>query len=79
MRIKMLSTLAGPDANIMAGAIVNMDEDKAQQLVDLGYAEKAPAPAAAAEPETAALEQPEKAVKKAPRKRTTRKPAAKKD
>lgn len=54
MRVRMLTTAAGPDGVWMAGATVELTEEQAHSLLGGGYAEAVPAtPAPTPEPEPA--------------------------
>lgn len=39
MKVKMLTTSAGPDGIRMAGQVVEVDKEEAKALIDGGYAE----------------------------------------
>ena len=71
MRIKMLTTIAGPAFAASAGQNIEVDATTATALLDGGFAE-----ALKAEAETATVEAPEKTTAPAP-KRRARKPWAK--
>lgn len=68
MRIRMLTTMAGPEGSARAGQIVEMDDARAVGLLDGGYAE-----AVKAETETATAQAPEQAVTGKPE--TAKRPA----
>ena len=70
MRIKMLTTVAGPTFTASAGQVIDVDGETATELLDGGHAE-----AVKAEVETATTAAPEEAT--APKRRSTRKPRAK--
>jgi len=75
MKVKMLTTAAGPDGVWMAGQVIDLSDDIAKVFVEEGYAEviQIPKPKAVPVIETAAIEQPEKAVvSKKPKKRKKR-------
>jgi len=68
MKIRMKTTMAGPDGVVGIGKIADFDPEKARQLVDAGYAEWVDKPERI--PETAAIEPAvEKAIKPPARKR----------
>ena len=70
MRIRMLTTIAGPALAASAGQEIEVDAEAATALLDGGFAE-----ALKAEAETAAVEAQEEAI--APKRRAARKPRAK--
>ncbi len=73
MRIRMLTTIAGPTLAASAGQEIEVDVETATALLDGGFAE-----ALKAEAETAAVEAaPEKTTAPAPKRRAARKPRAK--
>ncbi len=72
MRIRMLTTIAGPTLAASAGQEIEVDAETATALLDGGFAE-----ALKAEAETAAVEAPEKTTAPAPKRRAARKPRAK--
>ena len=75
MRIKMLTTMAGPDGSANAGQVIDMDDERAVALLEGGYAEAVKAEVETVEVETAAVEAPEQAVTRGPgvkRRRTRR-------
>jgi hypothetical protein len=55
MKIKLLSRLAGPDGNYPEGSVIDVNVEKAKQLVEGKYAEAL---------ESFPVEQPEKPVNK---------------
>ena len=57
MRVRMITTLAGPQGAASAGQEVDLDAKTATALIEGGYARAVKAPV-----ETAALQPPEKAV-----------------
>jgi len=69
-KVKLLTTMAGPEGCFVPGQVIDVDEKKAKELISGGYAEaveeKTVKPA---EAEAAAIEPPEKAVKKPPRRK----------
>ena len=38
MKVKLYTTMAGPDGTHMAGSVVDMGDEQAQALIDGGYA-----------------------------------------
>ena len=72
MRIKMLTTIAGPAFAASAGQEIEVDAKTATALLDGGFAE-----ALKAEAETATVEAPEEAIAPAPKRRAARTPRAK--
>ena len=58
MRVRMITTMAGPDVSALAGQEVELDNETAVPLIKGGYAQPVKAPI-----ETAAIEQPEKAAR----------------
>lgn len=71
MRIKMITTAAGPDFSAKPGEVLTVSNERGAAWVALGYAiamdPPAPEPAPAAPViETAAMEAPEKAVQPEP-------------
>lgn len=69
MKVKLITTYAGPLGTWMAGAIVDLPDEEAKGLVDGGYATRVEVPASTkvepapdTEVETAVVEAPEKAV-----------------
>ncbi|MDY6796963.1 MAG: hypothetical protein SWK76_17025 [Actinomycetota bacterium] len=72
MKVKMLTSMAGPNLSYQAGQVVEMDEKEAERLISAGFAEKAGGREA---PETATKSAPEKATRPA----QGRKPAGKKN
>ena len=70
MRIRMLTTIAGPALAACAGQEIEVDAEAATALLDGGFAE-----ALKAEAETAAVEAQEETI--APKRRAARKPRAK--
>jgi hypothetical protein len=64
MRIRMITTAAGPEGVYQAGQVVVVSNEMGQAFVEGGYAEPVKARA-----ETAAISPPESAVKPAAKKR----------
>lgn len=50
MKIRMLTTAAGPLGCAMAGAVVDIDRERAAELIDRGFAVSLEKPAKAAPP-----------------------------
>jgi hypothetical protein len=66
MRIKMLTTAAGPDGVYLAGQVVNVYDKLAEAFIAGGYAKKIEEHK---QTETATLEAPKKAVMTEPKRR----------
>ena len=63
MRVRMITTMAGPSGNAGPGEIIDVARDFAYALIESGAAEQVDdGPAAPAAPETTALDTPETAV-----------------
>lgn len=69
MRVKMLTTAAGPDGVFLAGQVVDVDDRLAKAFIAGGYAEYLEEPK---QVESTTLEAPEKAVMPTPRRRKAR-------
>ncbi len=77
MKVKLLTTMAGPEGVILAGQIADLDDARARELIAGGYAE-AVAKAKLAVPEKATREPKEKAVRRSPKEKSSgKKPAPK--
>ncbi len=68
MRVRMITTMAGPEVSALAGQEVELDNETAVPLIKGGYAQ--PVKAAI---ETAAIKQPEKAAARPGRSRRAKK------
>ncbi len=66
MKVKLLTTMAGPEGVILAGQIADLDDARARELIARGYAE-AVAEAKLAAPEKATREPEEKAIRPSPK------------
>ena len=66
MRIKMLTTAAGPDGVYLAGQVVNVNDKLAEAFIAGGYAERLET---SKQVESATLETPKKAVMTEPKRR----------
>ena len=63
MRVRMKTTMAGPNGNATPGQIIDVARDFAYALIEGGAAEQVDdEPVTLAAPETTAIETPEKAV-----------------
>ncbi len=77
MKVKLLTTMAGPEGTVLAGQIADLDDARARELIAGGYAE-AVAEAKFAAPEKATREPEETAVLPKPKgKSSGKKPAPK--
>ena len=61
MRIRMLTTMAGPDGSARPGQVLDMDKERAVALLEGGYAETVKT-----KPETATAKAPEQTVTRGP-------------
>lgn len=78
MLVKMITTMAGPDGTVQAGAVANVSEEQGERLIEGGYATRIGPPETAAETATAEPDAETAAMPDARPKRRTRRLAKKK-
>lgn len=69
MRIRMITSMAGPHSSAAPGQIIDVDEQTAKALTSGGYAFYVDKPPVFNQPEAAVIQPPETAVKRTYRKR----------
>lgn len=69
MRIRMLTTAAGPEGVRLVGQVVAVADDEANALIEGGYAEAVETPPRPSAPETTAFEPRKNAAMPRPTKR----------
>ncbi|OAN53890.1 hypothetical protein A6A04_13440 [Paramagnetospirillum marisnigri] len=62
MKIRLKTTMAGPDGSFQPGQIVDFERGRAYALIEGGYAEQIGGEEPVSEPEVATLPQPKTAI-----------------
>jgi len=70
MKIRMLTLMAGPDGVLAPDQVVNLPKEKAQALIEGGFAVAFEKQKAEGKPEAAAVEPPETTAKPKPKKKS---------